>query len=105
MWSNQENRVRKQVKNPCEARKIKASQNLHKIISTHLLTWLIIGDIVQLEQRKRDKKKEEKFRRSQIQWSKQTTLRILRMCRIYQMRDDSHLYRDATEKVVVKSYI
>ena len=37
MWSNQENRVRKQVKNPCEARKIKASQNLHKIISTHLL--------------------------------------------------------------------
>ena len=34
---NQENRVRKQVKNPCEARKIKASQNLHKIISTHLL--------------------------------------------------------------------
>ena len=28
MWSNQENRVRKQVKNPCEARKIKASQNL-----------------------------------------------------------------------------
>ena len=25
MWSNQENRVRKQVRNPCEARKIKAS--------------------------------------------------------------------------------
>ena len=37
MWSNQEKRVRKQVKNPCEARKIKASQILHKIISTHLL--------------------------------------------------------------------
>ena len=37
MWSNQENRVRKQVKNPCEARKIKASQILHKIISTHIL--------------------------------------------------------------------
>ena len=37
MVSNQENGVRKQVKNPCEARKIKASQNLHKIISTHLL--------------------------------------------------------------------
>ena len=55
MWSNQENRVRKQVKNPCEARKIKASQNLHKIISTHLLTVLIIGAIVQIEQRKRDK--------------------------------------------------
>ena len=57
MWSNQENRVRKQVKNPCEARKIKASQILHKIISTHLLTVLIIGAIVQLEQRKRNKKK------------------------------------------------
>ena len=52
MWSNQENRVRKQVKNPCEARKIKASQNLHKIISTHLLTLLIIRAIVQLEQKK-----------------------------------------------------
>jgi hypothetical protein len=34
------------VKNPCEARKIKASQNLHKIISTHLLTVLITCDIV-----------------------------------------------------------
>ena len=54
MWSNQENRVRKQVKNPCEARKNKASQILHKIISTHLLTVLIIGAIVQLEQRKRE---------------------------------------------------
>ena len=58
MWSNQENRVRKQVKNPCEARKIKASQILHKIISTHLLTVLIVNVIVQLEQRKRGKKKE-----------------------------------------------
>ena len=55
MWSNQENRVRKQVKNPCEVRKIKASQNLHKIISTHLLTVLTIRVILQLEQRKRDK--------------------------------------------------
>ena len=55
MWSNQENRVRKQVKNPCEARKIKASQILHKKISTHLLTVLIIRAIVQIEQRKRDK--------------------------------------------------
>lgn len=64
MWSNQENRVRKQVKNPCEARKIKASQNLHKIISTHLLTVLIISVILQLEQRKRDTKrgKEENLR-------------------------------------------
>ena len=52
MWSNQENRVRKQVKNPCEARKIKASQNLHKIISTHLLTVLIkrCNVILQIEQ-------------------------------------------------------
>ena len=55
MWSNQENRVRKQVKNPCEAHKIKASQNLHKKISTHLLTVLTISVILQLEQRKRDK--------------------------------------------------
>ena len=46
MWSNQENRVRKQVKNPCEARKIKASQNLHKIISTHLLTVLTTSDML-----------------------------------------------------------
>ena len=52
MWSNQEKRVRKQVKNPCEARKIKASQNLHKIISTHLLTVLTNSVIVLLEQEK-----------------------------------------------------
>ena len=51
MWSNQENRVRKQVKNPCEVRKIKASQNLHKIISTHLLTVPIMNAILQIEQR------------------------------------------------------
>ena len=57
MWSNQENRVRKQVKNPCEASKIKASQNLHKIISTHLLTVLTMRVILQIEQRKRDKRK------------------------------------------------
>ncbi len=57
MWSNQENRVRKQVKNPCEARKIKASQILHKIISTHLLTVLIMSVILHIEQRKRNKKK------------------------------------------------
>ena len=56
MWSNQEKRVRKQVKNPCEARKIKASQNLHKIISTHLLTVLIMRVIVHTEQRKREKR-------------------------------------------------
>ena len=56
MWSNQENRVRKQVKNPCEARKIKASQILHKIISTHLLTVLIMRVIVHTEQREREKR-------------------------------------------------
>ena len=56
MWSNQENRVRKQVKNPCEARKIKASQILHKIISTHLLTVLTMRVIVHTEQRKREKR-------------------------------------------------
>ena len=59
MWSNQENRVRKQVKNPCEARKIKATQNLHKIISTHLLTVLTISVILQLEQRKGVLRKEK----------------------------------------------
>ena len=53
MWSNQENRVRKQVKNPCEARKIKASQNLHKKISTHLLTVLTTRVIVRLEQKRK----------------------------------------------------
>ena len=55
MWSNQENRVRKQVKNPCEAYKIKASQILHKIISTRLLTVLITSVIVRIEQRKKRK--------------------------------------------------
>ena len=40
------------MKNPCEARKIKASQIFHKIISTHLLTVLIISVILQLEQRR-----------------------------------------------------
>ena len=40
------------MKNPCEARKIKASQNLHKIISTHLLTVLTNSVIVLLEQEK-----------------------------------------------------
>ena len=63
MWSNQENRVRKQVKNPCEAVRYamhssgknslvtftKSSQK----ISTHLLTVLIIGVILHVEQRKR----------------------------------------------------
>lgn len=37
------------MKNPCEARKIKASQNLHKIISTHLLTVLTTSVIVSIE--------------------------------------------------------
>ena len=58
MWSNQENRVRKQVKNPCEARKIKASQNFHKRISTHLLTVLIMCVILHAEQRRAAKKRE-----------------------------------------------
>jgi len=49
MWSNQENRVRKQVKNPCEARKIKASQILHKIISTQPLTVLTTDAIFLVE--------------------------------------------------------
>ena len=60
MWSNQENRVRKQVKNPCEVRKIKASQNLHKKISTHLLTVLTMRVILHTEQRKGNKKRTRK---------------------------------------------
>ena len=43
------------MKNTCEARKIKASQILHKIISTHLLTVLTTSVIVRLEQRKKRK--------------------------------------------------
>ena len=43
------------MKNPCEARKIKDSQNLHKIISTHLLTVLTMRVILHTEQRKREK--------------------------------------------------
>ena len=42
--------------NPCEARKIKASQILHKIISTHLLTVLTKHVILHAEQRKREKR-------------------------------------------------
>ena len=58
MWSNQENRVRKQVKNPCEARKIKASQILHKIISTQPLTLLILCAILHIEQREQMEQEE-----------------------------------------------
>ncbi len=42
------------MKNPCEARKIKASQILHKIISTHYLTVLTIRAILRIEQKKRN---------------------------------------------------
>ena len=38
-----------------KALKIKASQILHKKISTHHLTVLTLGAIVQIEQRKREK--------------------------------------------------
>ena len=54
MWLNQENRVRKQVKNPCEARKIKASQILFKKISTLFFTVLTTCVILSVEQRKRE---------------------------------------------------
>ena len=54
------------MKNSCEARKIKASQFFHKIISTHLLTVLIISVILQLEQRKRDTKREKEEKTSGI---------------------------------------
>ena len=49
------------MKNPCEARKIKDSQNLHKIISTHILTVLTIRVILRTEQRKRKKKSSSSF--------------------------------------------
>ena len=44
------------MKNPCEARKIKASQILHKIVSTHLLTVLIkrCNVILQIEQEQKE---------------------------------------------------
>ena len=100
MWSNQENRVRKQVKNPCEARKIKASQNLHKIISTHLLTVLIVNVIVQIEQRKRCKKKE--LLRNPESWMFQiTTHQIFQMNisyvlnNIYKVLEGDMTYDDA----------
>ncbi|WP_337811171.1 hypothetical protein, partial [Enterocloster sp.] len=51
------------VKNPCEARKIKASQNLHKKISTHLLTVLIMRAILQVEQRRRNREQKKDFKR------------------------------------------
>ena len=75
MWSNQENRVRKQVKNPCEVvvyamhssgknslavglstykiAKIDAFTNSSQKISTHLLTVLTTGAILHIEQRNR----------------------------------------------------
>ena len=40
---------------------VKRSQNLHKIISTHLLTVLIMRAIVQIEQRKRKRNLPEKI--------------------------------------------
>ena len=52
------------MKNLCEAHKIKASQILHKIISTHLLTVLIIRAIVQLEQRKREIERDKEIKKS-----------------------------------------
>ena len=100
MWSNQENRVRKQVKNPWEAERyamhssgknflvaglspykiakidalasklagryfcyfawLVAFTNSSQKISTHLLTVLIISVILQLEQRKGNKKRTKK---------------------------------------------
>ena len=66
MVSNQEKVMIISKKKRCKPRKIKVCKKSQKI-STHLLTWLIIGAIVQIEQRKRDKRNKEKFRRSQNQ--------------------------------------
>ena len=88
------------MKNPCEARKIKASQNLHKIISTHLLTVLIVNVIVQIEQRKRGKKKE--LLRNPESWMFQiTTHQIFQMNisyvlnNIYKVLEGDMTYDDA----------
>ena len=42
---------------------LERSQNLHKIISTHLLTVLIIRAIVQLEQRKREIERDKEIKK------------------------------------------
>ena len=52
------------VENTCKPLILLGLQKNIKIISTQVLTWLIIGAIVQIEQRKRDKRNKEKFRRS-----------------------------------------
>ena len=52
MVSNQEKVMIIRKKKCCKPRKIKASQNLHKIISTHLLTVLTTCVILLAEQRK-----------------------------------------------------
>ena len=57
MVSNQEKVMIIRKKKRCKPRKIKVCKKTQKI-STHLLTVLIIGAIVQLEQRKRDKESE-----------------------------------------------
>ena len=44
--------MQEQEKISCETSEIRASQILHKIISTHLLTVLIMRAILHIEQRK-----------------------------------------------------
>ena len=67
MVSNQEKVMIIRKKKCCKPRKKSRFAKKSQKISTHLLTWLIIGAIVQIEQRKRDKRNKEKFRRSQNQ--------------------------------------
>ena len=59
MVSNQEKVMIIRKKKCCKPRKIKGLQKKSQKISTHLLTLLIIGVILQLEQRKGNKKKEK----------------------------------------------
>ena len=57
MVSNQEKVMIIRKKKCCKPRKIKVCKKNLKKISTHLLTALIIGAILQLEQRKGNKRK------------------------------------------------
>ena len=66
MVSNQEKVMIIRKKKCCKPRKNQGLQKKSQIISTQHLTWLITSAILQLEQRKRDKRNTEKFRRSQI---------------------------------------
>ena len=85
---------------PCKPCKNYGLQKNIQIISTHLLTVLIVSDIVQLEQRKRGKKKE--LLRNPESWMFQiTTHQIFQMNisyvlnNIYKVLEGDMTYDDA----------